>query len=71
MTASPSLDDKASSPAEWVEGRVLSQRDVALLHDLLRTRATAPQPIAEDVSHLFALYGIDTDSDCGMLGRGV
>lgn len=32
-------------------------------YDLLRTRATAPQPIAEDVSHLFALYGIDTDSD--------
>ena len=32
-------------------------------YDLLRTRVTAPQPIAEDVSHLFALYGIDTDSD--------
>ena len=32
-------------------------------YDLLRTRATAPQPIAEDVSHLFALYGVDTNAD--------
>lgn len=32
-------------------------------YDLLRTRATAPQPIGEGVSHLFALYGIDTDAD--------
>ncbi len=32
-------------------------------YDMLRTRATTPQPIAEDVSHIFALYGVDTDSD--------
>lgn len=37
--------------------------DVLFQYDLLHTKSTAPQAIADGVSHLFALYGIDTNGD--------
>ena len=37
--------------------------DVLFQYDLLRTKVATSQPIADGVSHLFALYGVDTNGD--------
>lgn len=37
--------------------------DALYQYDMLRTRSTAPQAIADGISHLFALYGVDSDGD--------
>lgn len=37
--------------------------DVLYDYDLLQLKDSAPRPIADGISHLFALYGVDTDQD--------
>lgn len=37
--------------------------DVLFQYDLLNLKSQAPQPITDGVSHLLALYGVDTDAD--------
>ena len=37
--------------------------DILFQYDLLQTKATTSQPIADGISHLFALYGVDTNGD--------
>ena len=37
--------------------------DALYQYDMLHTRSNSPQAIADGVSHLFALYGVDTNGD--------